>query len=311
MRYYYLFFWISFSFFGLGQSSAPLGVTPAVADSFYFNSNWGGAIPIYQAAIRLGKSHPLLYYRLAVALHQSGRYREAIPYYHHSLAAYPSTNLLRSIQVHLAKVYSITRHYDSAHFYLHYAIQQGYANLIEIETAPDFKNFRTTKEYLKIHDQLYDTTYPCVKKPEARWFDFWVGHWNAYVTGTQNLAGISKIEKIAGECAILENWTSSNGTYQGKSINFYNAATQKWEQHWVGSEGGYQKFEQGEYKDSVMRFTFTKSLVEKPVTLGRFSFMNQGANQVQQLSESSSDGGITWTIDYNFTYIRVPEKIEP
>ena len=33
-------------------------------------------------------------------------------------------------------------------------------------------------------------------------------------------------------------------------------------------------------------------------------FFNQGANKVRQFSQGSKDGGKTWNVEYDFTYLR-------
>ena len=36
----------------------------------------------------------------------------------------------------------------------------------------------------------------------------------------------------------------------------------------------------------------------------RMTFFNQGPTQVRQLGETSTDGGKTWTVSYDLTYVR-------
>ena len=91
-------------------------------------------------------------------------------------------------------------------------------------------------------------------------------------------------------------------------MNFIDPKTNKWEQVWVGSNGGGNqvgRFVNGEYKDGVMRFDFETTDAQNNKLLGRFSFFNQGPEQVRQLNETSADGGKTWTIVYDFTYKRI------
>ena len=78
--------------------------------------------------------------------------------------------------------------------------------------------------------------YPCSKEPRNHDFDFWNGDWNYYRTGTQILSGTIHVEAMAGGYAILENYTT-NQAYSGKSFNFYDTITGKWEQDWIGSGG--------------------------------------------------------------------------
>lgn len=290
-------------------TSAP--VVMPLADSLYFNGQFKEAIPYYEKFLEAGNPvTPLAHYRLAYAYHQNGNVEKAIFSYQTCLSKNPNTNLIRVTNVNLSKAYSMNNRLDSANACLQRAISMGYANLNDLETSPDFNKFRTSPEYVKVHDQLFNAAYPCIKQAEARWFDFWVGEWKAYVSGTQNLAGQSKIEKIAGECAILENWTSTGGGFSGKSINFYNPRTGSWEQHWIGSSGVYQKFEHGEYKDAAMRFTFLRYNANGTESVGKFTFFNLSPDEVRQLSESSNDDGKTWTTDYDFMYKRMKDKMQ-
>lgn len=153
--------------------------------------------------------------------------------------------------------------------------------------------------------QKQDSAFPCSLDPKVRVFDFWIGEWDAYVTGTQKLAGHSVIQAASGGCMILENWTSAKGRYMGKSMNFIDAATGKWQQVWVGSEGGGQHvFVNGAFRDSAMRFDFEQKDPDGKQQKGRFTFFNQGNGRVRQLNETSDDGGKTWKTQYDLTYIR-------
>ena len=315
LKFYYLIMKILticlilfFSTSALAQISGP-PVVDAAADSLYFNNRWKEAIPLYVSAIQSGRNSPILFYRLGLCYQQTGAPDKAIPNYRTCLAQSPNPNLARVAQVNLAKSYSQINQLDSVTTTLKLALKNGYVNINDLEQAPEYDNYRKSSTYPEIKAEMYKAAYPCMTEAEARWFDFWVGDWKAYVTGSTNQAGISKIEKIAGDCAILENWTSTAGTFNGKSINFYNKQTQKWEQHWVGSAGGYQKFINGEYKDDAMRFTFNRINADKTISIGRFTFFNQGPDQVRQFSESSNDEGKTWNVDYDFTYIRNKEKM--
>ncbi len=146
-------------------------------------------------------------------------------------------------------------------------------------------------------------TFPCMVNAHAREFDFWVGEWDVFVTGTQRQAGHSLVQMISGGCALLENWDSPAST--GKSINFIDPNTNKWKQSWAGSyANGVQEFVNGEYKDSAMHFDYETEMHSGNKITGRFIFYNQGPDQVRQFSESSTDGGKTWTTNYDFTYIR-------
>lgn len=145
---------------------------------------------------------------------------------------------------------------------------------------------------------------PCMLMPEARQFDFWVGSWKVYVTGTKQVAGHSEIQIISGGCGILENWTGAGGD-EGKSINYFHPTQHEWQQVWVGSGNNpnrVQVFVHGEYKDGTMRFDGQKIMPQGNLVKVRFRFVNLG-DRVEQIHETSEDG-TTWTKSYDFTYVR-------
>lgn len=148
---------------------------------------------------------------------------------------------------------------------------------------------------------------PCSTEPHSHDFDFWIGEWNVYQTGTKTLVGHSVVQSISGGCGILENWTSIKGN-TGKSINYYNPATGKWEQDWIGSGGGPQRYLNGVYEDSVMHFTYESTLKNKSVK-GNFKFYNIDKNTVRQYQDANNDDAKTVTVSYDFTYVR--KKPEP
>src|SRR5262245_1825495 len=59
-----------------------------------------------------------------------------------------------------------------------------------------------------------EDTKPCASAA-ARQFDFWLGEWE--VTARGKLAGINRISRAAGDCALLEEYQSQSG-YSGKSL---------------------------------------------------------------------------------------------
>lgn len=145
---------------------------------------------------------------------------------------------------------------------------------------------------------------PCRNNPQNRQFDYWVGEWDVYATGTTTLVGHSLVQDISGGCAILENWTATNGQGDGKSMNYIDPVTHAWKQTWVGSGGKAQDFVNGEYKDGAMRFTAEIVNAKGQKMQVHFIFYNQGADKVRQFYETSIDEGKTWVTGYDLTYVR-------
>ena len=239
------------------------------ADSLFSARDWSGAKKIYETMLQQNPPAPL----------------KAIVY------------------SRMARIFAMQRNKLEALATLDSAAASSYLNLRELDSLSDFASIRDDTHFKETRQRVYATLYPCMSDPQAREFDFWVGEWDVYQTGTSNYQGHSLIQMIAGGCAILENWDSQNST--GKSINFVDPVTKSWKQCWAGSyAGGIQEFVNGRYEDSAMRFDFQSTDSHGNKTIGRFMFYNQGPEQVRQFNETSADGGKTWTTSYDLTYRR-------
>ena len=150
---------------------------------------------------------------------------------------------------------------------------------------------------------------PACAQPEHRAFDFWIGEWDVYNPQGQR-AGVNRIERILNGCALLENWIGSRGS-TGKSINFFNAAARRWEQVWVADAGGVHKYV-GEFKDGAMRFDHGEHIEPDGARVrSRMTFTPLEDGRVRQLIEQSGDGGTTWTVWFDGTYVRRPKASSP
>jgi hypothetical protein len=275
----------------------------AYADSLFTARDFNQSGVIYKSLIS-DTSHDALHLnRLAYTELMSKNYKSAESHLNRALASNPSPPLKASIYSRLARVKAVQDNSKETIVLLDSAVANGYFSFPELDTLSDFKSVRSNAAFMEVRNRLYNSLYPCYQDKRAREFDFWIGEWDVYVTGTNSYAGNSVIQQISGGCAILENWKSAMS--EGKSLNFIDDSTHKWKQVWVGSyPNGKQDFFNGEYKDSVMRFTFTTLDAQGHTLQGRFSFFNQGPNQVRQLNETSPDEGKTWNVSYDFTYKR-------
>jgi hypothetical protein len=144
---------------------------------------------------------------------------------------------------------------------------------------------------------------PCKSRPENQQFRFWVGEWDVKESGKEDgpSIGASKIESLADNCIILENWESRGFT--GKSWNFYDLGTNKWRQIWIDVTGRKAEFS-GEYKDGAMRLK-GEAITGKGVKIkSQMTFFNLGPNKVRQFAQRSTDNGQTWTTTVDYVYLR-------
>lgn len=139
---------------------------------------------------------------------------------------------------------------------------------------------------------------PC-SSVEARQFDFWLGEWEVIAKG--KLAGRSKISLIAGGCGLLEEYEGQSG-YSGKSLNFYKADLGKWQQVWVGSDGGVLTL-LGEYRDDKMTLSGESQSAGKKI-LDRITWHHNADHAVRQVWDRSEDEGKTWSNLFDGLYTK-------
>ena len=275
------------------------------ADSLFMAGNWILAKQAYEAVLKDTSRNALAWNRLGFANYNLKNYDVSIKCFEKSLSQNPASPLKAIIFSRMARVYAEKNDNKIAYTALDSAISLGYSNVKEMDTLADYNIIRSDPYFKHLRDQVYINGNPCMADPHHREFDFWIGEWEVYPTGTNPAGPGAKnvIQLISGGCALLENWESLASN--GKSINFIDPVNNKWKQSWAGNyANGTQEFVNGEYKDSAMHFTFETTNAKGQKIIGRFIFYNQWPNQVRQFNETSADGGKTWTTSYDLTYYR-------
>lgn len=298
------FFLISLMLFcpaGKAQQNGPL---ISQADTFYTKQEWKSAAKAYENAFAKGETQTALSTNhLGFSYLNLGRYNLAIKNLERSLTEKPLPAGEPIIRSRLARAYAANKQEDKALEQLDSAIAHGYSNIPELDTVMEYNSMREDNKFKALVLKATDKLYPCLHNAHVREFDFWIGDWDVYPTGGNQIVGSSKIEMEAGGCFILENWTAIGYPNTGKSMNFVDPATDKWKQVWVGSGGAVTEYVNGVYKDSVMEFESSSTNAQGNTKI-RFRFFNQGPDQVRQFQESSADEGKTWNVNYDLTYVR-------
>ncbi len=141
---------------------------------------------------------------------------------------------------------------------------------------------------------------PCSASPERHQFDFWLGRWDVLDKG--KVVATSTIEKSTADCIVHEHYVESGG-YSGKSINFFDPVLRRWRQTWVDSAGNVSEFS-GVYRDGAMRFEGESHVSGGRKVLRKMTLYNLKGGRVRQFSERSIDGGDTWSVNYDYEYVR-------
>lgn len=134
-------------------------------------------------------------------------------------------------------------------------------------------------------------------------FDFWVGEWNVYKTGTDTLVGHNAVRRILGGCVIEENWVGATG-FEGKSFNTYNPQDSTWNQVWVDQSGATYHFS-GRREGNSMRLkgdTFSRK--GEPIQFTLEFHFDPKEGTVRQVWRMSKDEGGSWQVIFDGEYRR-------
>lgn len=281
----------------VGQSEASV----AEASTAYDGKDWAKAAGLYQAMVKQHPEVPRLWFRLATCQQELGQLDQALATLESGLKAGVPPIFG---EFTMGSIYAQKGEKEKAFEHLQKALDNGYNKPEEFDSNAHLAALRADSRFAKMRQQAERNLKPCASTPTNRQFDFWLGEWNVETTQGGVPAGQSRIELILGDCVVQENWQSDGNPYSGKSYNMYNAALKRWEQYWVDNSAG-NIFFYGGLKDGVMDY-WTDEIPQPggPPLKRHLQFFKLGPDKVRQFSQGSTDGGKTWSPEYDFTYIR-------
>lgn len=142
---------------------------------------------------------------------------------------------------------------------------------------------------------------PCAAA-EYRQFDFWLGDWTVEQRGQP--AGTSSVTPILDGCVIHETWTST-GRARGQSFNRYDRGSRQWVQTWVDNNG-QSLLLRGERRGASMVLEGSRPGASGGTTIDRITWTPIEGGGVRQHWVASTDGGVTWTDQFDGIYRRRP-----
>ncbi|HEY8563389.1 MAG TPA: tetratricopeptide repeat protein [Pyrinomonadaceae bacterium] len=277
------------------QAAAPSPQMKA-ANELYQQQKFQEAATAYGEVIKTEPKNARAWYQLAMSLHGLGKYEPAIAAFEKNVEIARNPNAMYNIACGYARL----NQPDKAFEWLEKALAGGVAPFVNLESDADLENIRKDARFKKMVELAERKKKPCMFLAEARQFDFWLGDWEVYNPAGQKV-GTNSIQMFAGGCGVLENWTNAAGL-DGKSINYYDAASRKWHQYWIGADGGALRYA-GNFWENAMHFA-GETVTGGKKTLQKLTFFKLDDNTVRQLAESSADEGKTWTVNYDFKYVR-------
>ncbi|MCI0351174.1 MAG: tetratricopeptide repeat protein [Acidobacteriales bacterium] len=271
------------------------------AQAAYAAKDWAKAQVLYAKVTAEQPQLGLAWFRLGESHLQQRHYRDAV-------GAFEKARQLRFqpgfTAVKLAAAHTGAGETEKAIEYLEKLAQFKPALAPLIEQEPAFRALAGNARFEAAKRTIQIATTPCKfadVMPEARQFDFWIGEWDVFTPqGVQ--AGTNRIERILGDCVILENWTDRLGS-QGKSFNKYHTDKKRWEQYWVDEQGTTTHF-WGQLEGKNMVFHAEAPQPDGKMGERKLIFFNLGPDKLRQFSQITTDGGKTWTTEYDLTYVR-------
>jgi len=131
------------------------------------------------------------WHRFGFACYNLGKPDEVLLRFRKAEATNPPAAMQPYLYSRMANAYSLKNDHERTLEYLNKAVNAGYVNLKELDTAKEFVSLEKDVKFNEIRTKVHNILYPCYINPHAREFDFWVGEWDVYAEGTKNLVGHS------------------------------------------------------------------------------------------------------------------------
>ncbi len=167
-------------------------------------------------------------------------------------------------------------------------------------SSSEFEPLLKDSEFKKLVDEELR---PC-RKPEFRQFDFWVGDWRVFDPAEKQQLGRNLVTLEQDGCLIVEHWTAATGGQTGSSFNYFDIRDNKWHQLYIdnsGNAGAFPELSGSLVEGKIVMLTATTNGQQS-----RWSWypLDATGKKVRQMAEQTTDGGKTWSITWDSTYIQ-------
>jgi tetratricopeptide (TPR) repeat protein len=274
-----------------------MSIVAVDAEALFESGRFEDALAAFRELATTGPGEVRVGARVGACLIALARYDEAIAVLEPLVATAPDHPLLG---YRLAVARAGAGDPNAALDALDAAASAGLRAAVGIDSEPALERLRGGARFVAIRRRIDRNDHPTADDPRFRAFDFWAGTWEAR-TPDGIRQGVNRIEVVLGGAALIERWSGASG-YRGISLNRYDRTTDRWRQTWVDDQGDIVEFEDGVVSDGRLTFIARDADGER-----RLTFTDLGPDAFRQLSERSSDGGATWTTEYDFRYRRLAE----
>ena len=286
----------------LAQAQQPPPAQAAqAANALWQAQKWEEAAKAYESLTRSEPNNGQSWFRLGSALMSLQNFEAAVA------PLGKAAEILQGPQAYyaLGAAYARTGNRAKSFESLRRAAETGFAQFERMRTDPHLVGLRGDTQFGSVMEAVERNARPCKFSAQARQLDFWVGHWDVQISGQS--VGTNVIERLEEGCLIMENWAGRGGS-TGRSLNFYNPASNKWRQTYIGNNETIWEMS-GEYKDGVMFFEGEMFAPRGAPVMVRVKLYNLSPDTVRHTQDNSTDGGKTWTNVWDATYVRKKEAV--
>ncbi|MDF1808721.1 MAG: tetratricopeptide repeat protein [Phycisphaerales bacterium] len=271
------------------------------AGAFVQAESWEEAINAYRSIVKADSSNAQAQFMLGYVLHASGDIDNAIMA-HKKATQMPAVASMAFYNLGCA--YALKGETNKAFDALGTSIALGTRDEPQFKSDPDLVSLRSDERWEPMVGSIEQ-----LNKAEVA-LHFWVGSWDCYSSSDGTLSGYNTLSFTVGKNVIHESWVSVGQPYKGESWNTFNRETNEWEQTWVDTTGSLLHISAPAGSNEYEGLMFEgKSIVPgKKPALSRMHVRPIDEGRVLQTGFASSDGGKSWTQQYEFVY--VPEGEE-
>jgi len=140
-------------------------------------------------------------------------------------------------------------------------------------------------------------------RPRYLWFDFLIGTWKVRrETPDGKALGRLSVAKDLGGC-LVESIFRGDDEYQGQAFAVNHFPTRTWYRDWMDTDGVRIGL-RGVLVGSNMVMTGERVRPDGVTQQVRATWSPVSADRVDETWETSTDGGVTWTVEHRFVLIR-------
>lgn len=210
-----------------------------------------------------------------------------------SLSYQPSV----SVDIFLARTYAMMRDDASMYHILDSLGDQGFAN-ISVLQGPAFNDYTDSDTFKNILDKVQRNNSPCRYADIYKKLDFWLGEWEVFTNG--NKVANSLITKSEDDCILFEDYHTLYG-FMGRSMNYFDPSDSLYKQRWIDMRNSHTVFIEEESRDGYL--SMVADLPGGARSKMSYTY-DEADDSVVQTVETSSDGGSTWTMQFQGQYVR-------